>query len=139
MKKFFRLVLFGFLSWLLTFVASICLFPLKKQDARLFETLMSMVLTACAVGFTVLYFRKTQASFLREGILLGAAFVGCNILFDLPMFSAGPMQMPLARYFKEIGFVYFAMPIITIGFAYALGSAMRPHPEPLGFSKSAMA
>jgi hypothetical protein len=125
LKKFLRLILFGFLSWLLIFVASICLFRLRKQDARLFEILMSVVLTTCAVGFTVLYFRKTHAAFLREGMLLGAAFVGCNILFDLPMFSAGPMQMPLAHYFNEIGLAYLAMPIISIGLGYALERRSR--------------
>jgi hypothetical protein len=118
-------VLFGFLSWLLTFAASVCLFRLKMQDPRLFEILMSMVLTTCSVSFTILYFRRTHTAFLREGVLLGAAFLGCNILFDLPMFSTGPMQMPLSRYFKEIGFAYFVMPIISIGFAYALAFSMR--------------
>ena len=39
MKKILRLVLFGFLSWLLIFAASVCLFGLKKEDARLFEML----------------------------------------------------------------------------------------------------
>src|SRR6266446_9234447 len=126
MKKLLRLVLFGFLSWLLIFAASVCLFRLKKEDARLFEVLMSMVLTACTVGFTLLYFRKIQTAFLREGILLGVAFVACNILFDLPMFSAGPMQMPLAPYFKDIGIAYLTMPIISIGFGYAFHRLGRP-------------
>jgi hypothetical protein len=35
------------------------------------------------------------------------------------MFSAGPMQMPLARYFHEIGIAYFTMPIISVGFGCA--------------------
>jgi hypothetical protein len=46
------------------------------------------------VGFTLLYFRKTRTAFLREGVLLGLTFVGCDILFDLPMFLAGPMRTP---------------------------------------------
>lgn len=36
------------------------------------------------------------------------------------MFSAGPMQMPLLRYFKDIGIAYLSMPIISIGFGYVL-------------------
>jgi hypothetical protein len=120
MKKFLRLVLFGFLSWLVIFVASVCLFSLKKDNARLFEMLMSFVLTGCTVGFTALYFRKVQAAFLCEGILLGLAFAGCNIAFDLPMFLAGPMQMPLPRYLQDIGLAYLSMPIISLGFGYVL-------------------
>lgn len=120
MKKLLRLILFGFLSWLVIFVASICLFRVKKENEHLFEILMGMVLTGCTVGFTLLYFRKVRGPFFREGVLLGMAFVACNILFDLPMFSAGPMQMPLKRYFEEIGISYFSMAIIAIGFAYGL-------------------
>jgi len=120
MKKFFRLVCFGFLSWLVTFGASVCLFPLKKGSEHLFETLMAFLLTACTVAFTTLYFRKVKADFLRDGCLLGLAFVVCNLFFDVPMFSAGPMQMPLLRYLKDIGIAYLSMPIISIGFGYVL-------------------
>jgi|SRR5438309_11691767 len=119
MKKFWRLLLFGSLSWLLTFGASICLFPLKN-DERLFEMLMGIVLTLCTVLFTLLYFRKVRAGLLREGAVLGAAFLVCNILFDLPTFMTGPMQIPLSRYLKDIGIAYLSMPIVSIGFGCAL-------------------
>jgi hypothetical protein len=122
MKKFFRLLLFGFLSWLVTFGASVCLFFLKKGNEHLFETLMGIVLPACTVAFTLLYFRKIQTAFFREGVLLGLAFVACNISFDLPMFSFGPMMMPLHQYLKDIGIAYLSMPIISIGFGFALQS-----------------
>jgi hypothetical protein len=120
MKKFLRLVLFGFLSWIVTFGASICLFGLKKENEHTFEIIMGMVLTLCTVGFTLLYFRKIRTAFFREGVLLGLAFVACNILFDLPMFLAGPMRMPPERYFAEIGIAYFSMAIISIGVGCAL-------------------
>lgn len=84
---------------------------------------MAVVLTFCTVGLTLLYFRKVRAAFLCEGVLLGLAFVACNFLFDLPMFLAGPMQMPLGRYFTEIGLAYFSMAFISIGFGCALRQA----------------
>jgi len=119
-KKFFRLVLFGFLSWLMVFGASVCLFSIKNDSEHLFEILMGFVLTTCTVAFTILYFRRVHAGFLGEGCLLGLAFVACNLLFDLPMFSAGPMKMPLLQYLKEIGLAYLSMPIISIGFGCVL-------------------
>ena len=125
MKKFFRFVLFGFLSWLVIFGASVCLFPLKNDSEHLFEILMGFVLTSCTVAFTILYFRRVHAGFLREGSLLGLVFVACNLLFDLPMFSAGPMKMPLLQYLKEIGLAYLSMPIISIGFGYVLQAHTR--------------
>jgi len=120
MKKLGRLLLFGFLSWLLTFGASVCLFSLKKDNERLFEMLMGIVLTICTVVFTLLYFRKVRAAFFHEGVLLGVAFVVCNNLFDLPMFMAGPMRMPLFHYLKDIGIAYLSMPIISVGFGYGI-------------------
>jgi len=124
-KSVFRLLSFGFLSWLVTFGASVCLFFLKKGNERLFETLMGIVLTSCTVISTALYFRKIQTAFIREGALLGLAFVTCNILFDLPMFSAGPMQMPLLHYLKDIGIAYLSMPIVSIGFGCGLHRVAR--------------
>jgi|HubBroStandDraft_2_1064218.scaffolds.fasta_scaffold420440_2 hypothetical protein len=120
MKKLFRLVLFGFLSWLVTFGASVCLFFIKKHNEHLFETLMGIVLTICTVAFTLIYFHKIQAAFFREGILLGLAFIGCNVLFDLPMFSYGPMAMPLHQYMTDIGLGYLSMGVISAGFGSAL-------------------
>lgn len=120
-----RLLVFGFLSWLLTFGASICLLPVKKENERTFEMMMGIVLTTCTVLFTLLYFRKTKKAFFREGIYLGVAFVVCNILFDLPMFMAGPMKMLLINYLGNIGVAYSSMPIISIGFGYALQEFKR--------------
>lgn len=120
MRKLGRLLGFGFLSWLFTFAGSLCLSPLRDSQRTTFETLIGVVLTASTVLFTLLYFRKISTSFLREGLLLGAAFVICNILFDLPMFLSGPMQMSIVEYMKDIGLAYLSMPLITIGIGYAL-------------------
>ena len=123
MKRLLRLALFGFLSWLVVFAASVCLYSLKqKGQERLFETLMGLVLTVVTMGFTLLYFRNVQSNFLRDGCLLGLAFIACNLLFDLPMFSAGPMKMPLLTYLREIGLAYLSMPVISMGVGCALES-----------------
>ena len=120
MKKLGRLFLFGFLSWLFTFGGAMCLSPLRIAHRTMFETLIGVVLTISTVLFTLLYFRRVQTAFIREGLLLGVAFFVCNILFDLPMFLSGPMQMPLGEYMKDIGLAYFSMPVVSIGFGYVL-------------------
>ena len=120
MKKFLRLLLFGFLSWLLTFSGALCLTPLRQVHRTTFETLIGVVLTISTVLFCVLYFRKVRAGFLREGVLLGMAFFGCNILFDLPMFLAGPMKVPMQEYLRDVGLAYLSMIVISIGFGYHL-------------------
>jgi hypothetical protein len=120
MKKLGRLFLFGFLSWLVTFGGAMCLSPLRAANRTTFETLIGVVLTISTVLFTLLYFRKVQAAFIREGWLLGVAFVVCNILFDLPMFLSGPMQMSTGEYMRDIGLAYLSMPVVSVGFGYVL-------------------
>lgn len=131
MKKLSRLLLFGFSSWLLTFGASVCLFPLKKGNERAFETIMGLVVTTCSVLFISLYFRKIKEAFFREAIYLGVTFVVCNILFDLPMFMAGPMKMPLLSYFGNIGVAYLSMLIISAGFGFALRQFQKGGAPPI--------
>src|SRR5690349_18501388 len=112
MRKFLRLLLFGVVSWGLIFAASVCLFPLKDSRRPLFENLMGLTLVVTTVLCTLIYFRKVRANFVREGLLLGVAFVLGNLLCDLPMFVAGPMQMPFASYMEDIGLAYPAMAVI---------------------------
>lgn len=127
-KTIGRLFLFGFLSWLVTFGGAMCLSPLRTAHRTTFETLIGVVLTLSTVLFASLYFRRVQTAFVREGVLLGIAFVVCNILFDLPMFLSGPMRMPFGDYMKDIGLAYLSMPVVSIGLGCMLRRAHgTPH------------
>jgi hypothetical protein len=55
MKRVFRLLLFGFMPWLLTLLAPVCIFPLKADNRPLFETLVGVSLAISTVLFTVIY------------------------------------------------------------------------------------
>ncbi len=103
MRKFLRLLIFRFLSWLLTCLASVCIFPLKAEHRPLFETLVGVFLAISTVLFTVFFFRKVQTGYMREGVFLGLAFLVCNIVFDLCLFMEGPMKMSFTDYMMDIG------------------------------------
>jgi hypothetical protein len=118
MKKTARLLFFGFLSWLVTFTGALALAGIRESQPPLFETLMGPVLVASTAAFTLIYLRRVGADYLREAAELSLAFVGCNILLDLPMFLEGPMKMPLVTYLKEIGLAYLSMPIIALAIAW---------------------
>jgi len=120
MKKYLKIVLFGFLIWLIVFLISIALFSIHETQRPLFESIMPVVITACAVFFSIFYFRKTEANFLKEGVLLGVIWFAVNILFDLLLFMEGPMKMSLTDYMKDIGLTYLIIPIVSIGFGYLL-------------------
>jgi len=119
-KSIKRTILYGFLLWLIPFVVSMPIFPLKEAQSPLFETIMPIVLTFCVVFFSILYFRKMNSGYLSESIKLGIIWFIISIIIDLLMFMWGPMKMSFINYMMDIGFTYLIYPIVTIGFGSVL-------------------
>jgi hypothetical protein len=115
-----RAFLYGFLLWLIPFLASVLIFPLKKTDPAFFQSSLGVISITLAVILTVHYFLKTKGN-LKEGIFLGLIFSIVSWFFDFLLFIWGPIKMPLAAYIKEIGIGYLIYPVIAIGFGYLLG------------------
>ena len=120
MKSIKLALLYGFLIWLIPFIVSILIFPIKTSTPALFESIMPVVITICVVLFSILYFRKLDASILKEGVLLGVIWFAISIAIDLLMFMWGPMKMTFANYMMDIGLTYLIIPAITVGFGYLL-------------------
>ena len=118
MKKYLKVVLFGFLTWLIPLVVSILIFPIRVSQRPLFESIMAVVVTASAVFFSILYFRRIRAGFLKEGAFIGAAWFTINIILDLLLFMEGPMKMSFADYMMDIGLTYLIIPTVSLGFGY---------------------
>jgi hypothetical protein len=127
MTSFRRALLYGFLVWLIPFVISVCLFGVRKANRPLFESIMEIVLALCAALFLNLYFCRVEGRFLAEGAMLGVLWCAMSILFDLPLFSHGPMQMPLASYFADIGVAYLMYPAISIPVGWLLEARSVRH------------
>jgi EamA domain-containing membrane protein RarD len=115
-----RAFIYGFLLWIIPFIASVLIFPLKKTDPAFFQSLMTVIAALFVIILTIHYFRKTQGN-LKEGIFLGLIFLFMSLFFDFFFFIWGPIKMPVASYIKEIGVGYLIYPIITIGFGFLLG------------------
>jgi uncharacterized membrane protein YpjA len=111
-----RAAVLGFLSWMIPFVISFIAFPLKKANAPLFGTLMSLVVLLTAAALLSRYFRNRPVS-VKEAVSVGALWLAINLLFDYAMFSHGPMQMTAWGYYSEIGLGYLAFPIFALGAA----------------------
>ena len=125
MKSLKKALLFGFFIWLIPFLVSVLIFPLWTDARPLFESIMPVVLTICVVFFLILYFRKVEDGFLREGVILGVRWLGISLLIDLPLFMWGPMKMTLADYMMDIGLTYLIIPTITIGAGYIMSKRVR--------------
>jgi len=109
---------YGFLVWLIPFAVAFAIFPIHASDRIFFESIMPIVVVLAVVIFAVLYGRKVKSIVLEEWVKLGVLWLAVSVAIDLLMFSWGPMKMSLADYFKDIGFTYLMIPIISAGFGY---------------------
>lgn len=71
MKLIIKILVYGFLVWLIPFVISILIFPLKDSLPSLFESIMPVAVVVCVVIFSILYFRKVGGGVLGQAIVLG--------------------------------------------------------------------
>ncbi|MEN6292663.1 MAG: hypothetical protein ABFD07_11690, partial [Methanobacterium sp.] len=62
MNKNLKIVLFGFLIWLIPFAASFFIYPLKTPMYSLFESIMSVLIAVAAVIFSYLYFKNIKTN-----------------------------------------------------------------------------
>ena len=71
MKKFFIILFFGFLVWVVPFGVSAIGVSLQQSNPELFVTIKFLSLIISTVFFLVIYFRKIFTGFAAEGFLVG--------------------------------------------------------------------
>lgn len=104
-----RAALLGFASWLIPFVVSFFAFPVKKSNAPLFETLMTLIVLVTAGVLFQVYFRG-RTVLVHEALLVGLLWLVVNLMMDYPMFAYGPMKMSAWAYYSQIGLDYLTFP-----------------------------
>ena len=114
-RKYLKVGLFGLISWAVPFLVSGLIYPLRESQRPLFESIMPVVVAVSIVILSIIYFLKVEDGFLKEGILLGIAWLIINLVLDLLLFMQGPMKMTLADYIKDIGITYLIIPVVTFG------------------------
>ncbi|VVB86176.1 Uncharacterised protein [uncultured archaeon] len=122
MNKYVRNVLYGFLAWLIPFVASIFFYTREGKltiDIFLFKSIMIVVGSFSAAVLLIYYFKNIKLDYLKEGIIVGAVWFGTNIGLDLLILI--PMSgMSIADYFAQIGLRYLAIPAMSIAVGTSL-------------------
>ena len=122
LKKYLKNILYGFLAWLIPFVASFFFYTREGKltiDIFLFKSIMIVVGSISAAILLVLYFRKINGDYLKEGIIVGLTWLGINLLLDLLVLI--PMSgMSIADYFTQIGIRYLVIPVMSITVGAAL-------------------
>jgi hypothetical protein len=120
MNWYLKVGLFGFFIWLIPFVVSVLIFPLRAMQRPLFESIMPVVIAIWTVFFAVIYLLGIKSGFQKEGIVIGMAWFFISIFLDLLVFIEGPIKMSLWDYATDIPLTYLMIPTITFGFGYLM-------------------
>jgi hypothetical protein len=127
-RKWAVALVLGILLWLVVLVFSILIAPIRSTNRIFFETLMPLALGAWTIAFALLYFRRVQTEFVREGFMVGAFWFAINVSFDQPLFADGPFAMSFGDYYMmDIGLTYLLIPIFTIGLGYGMQMKHSAH------------
>ncbi len=113
-----RVIAYGVALWVIPFVASLGLFPIRDSNRFLFESLITVIGVGIAVAAAVLFFRKGENANIRAGLSLGFAWLAISVIIDLPIFLY-VFQMTLRDYLADIALTYLSFPAITSGIAVA--------------------
>ncbi|HNX40394.1 MAG TPA: hypothetical protein PKK11_07390, partial [Methanothrix sp.] len=115
MNRYLKIGLFGLFIWLIPFVVSVLIFPLRAGQRPLFESVMPVIIAIWTIFFSIIYFSKGYGRYLRDGIVIGLLWLAMSIALDLMAFSAGRFMMPLRDYVADIAITYLMIPAITSG------------------------
>ncbi|MFT5165836.1 MAG: hypothetical protein ACI8P3_001066 [Saprospiraceae bacterium] len=122
MKNTGKILLYGFLIWLIPFLIAFGILSIHENNRPLFESIMAVTVAFVTVLFSVLFFQNKSSNYLTIGILSGLIWFGICFGIDLIMFSWGPMEMPFWAYVSDIGVTYLIIPVVTIGMGWLLKS-----------------
>ena len=125
MNNNLKVVLFGFLLWLIPFAVSALIFPLRGFDRPLFESIMPVIIVIWTVFFSIIYLTSQNLSGKKGHLLVESAKIGLvwlvmSIVLDLMIFMQGPLKMSLWDYTTDVAVIYLMIPAITSGFGYLL-------------------
>ena len=122
MRKYVKWIIgFGILIWLIPFLVSFVVFPLENSNRPLFESIMPVVLTITVATFSILFFKRVDKEFMKEGFIVGIVWFTISIVIDLFMFiPESNMHMSLVDYIMDIGLTYLIILVIPVGFGYIL-------------------
>jgi hypothetical protein len=125
MDKKIKILGYGFIIWLVPFITSLLIYPIKLYLNPLFESIMPVIITLTVVIFSVAYFRGVNENFFKEGLLIGLVWFFLSIIIDLTLFiPESPMQMSFTNYMMDIGITYLIIPVVTMGFGYIINNKL---------------
>jgi hypothetical protein len=127
MNSYKKAFLFGFLTWLVPFVAAFAFYKpdgTLSIDIFLFKSIMIIVASSFGSFALVKYFKSVTKEFVKEGVLVGVLWLVMNLILDIIILI--PLsKMTFADYFVQIGLRYCMIPAISIGMGYVMRNLQR--------------
>lgn len=131
MGKVQMLLLFGFLTWLLPFMASFFFYDPNAArmtiDNDFFKSIMVVFSTLVGVALLVKYFDCVRKDYAKEGLIAGFVWAAVNWALDFAVLVP-MMHVETATYFMSIGIRYLMAPIIAVGMGMAIENSARHSP-----------
>jgi len=122
MNKTLKVELLGLTSWLVPFLFSLFFYTTEGRLLIEDSFLSSMMIVLSAFTASILlitYFRREGDDYLREGIILGLAWLLINIALDLVLLAPSSF-LEVKIYLGHLGLKYLIIPIISISIGYIL-------------------
>lgn len=109
MKKFFIILFFGFLVWVIPYGISLLLNSAGNSS----DALHFLIVIVVTVLFLVIYFKRSFSGFTGESFIVGIIWFGICISMDYLFLET---QTAFQYYLLHDGLIYLAIPIIAIGY-----------------------
>ncbi|MEZ4700497.1 MAG: hypothetical protein R2834_09210 [Rhodothermales bacterium] len=120
-----KALLYAFMGWLIPFITSSAMYPLREQGHPLFETIMPLSMALCGVFFSLLYLGATEEAFAREGVILGILCFVVSFTIDLVLALFGPAPMSFFGFLTNEGMASLMYPVVIVGMGLLLELKMR--------------
>jgi len=115
MKTYLKIVLFGFLIWLIPFIVGFAFYDQTGNltvDQNFFKSVMSAILAIVTAFFCIKHLKTITSGYKSEAIKIGLIWFVTNLILDLIVLV--PMsKMKIGDYFLQIGIAYIAILAIT--------------------------
>ena len=120
MKKTLKIIIFGFLSWLVPFITAFFFYDRNGQptiDIFIIKSILMVVSAIIGAYLLVVYFKQLKVRFIKEGLIVGISWLAINWLLDLVILL--PMaKMSFENWFTQIGLRYLVIPVFSISFGF---------------------
>lgn len=118
LNKILKIIFFGLIVWLIPTIVTY--FASDVSSKQIFDLVASVAISGSVVVFSYIYFKDINSHFIREGIILAAAWLVITIVLDALLIFLGISTATLFEHAISVIPLYVIIPAITIGFGLYL-------------------